>query len=191
VDSLKIVEFNVFVQAASQLLYAVKGVQVQPFVLEVSPEALREDVVECTSSSIHAYGNALLLQQASEGLRCELRPLVRIEDFRCAEILQCLLQGIDAEVNAHGVRQPVGQHPAAVPVDNGRQIHEAEPGGDVCDVGAPHVVGAGHIHVLEQIRIGLVPRMRFAGHWSRGYPMYAHPAHQFDDAFPADRGSRP
>ena len=159
--------------------------------LEISPEALREDVVECTASAIHAYGNAFLRQQACESLRCELRPLIRIEDFRSAEILQCLLQCIDAEVNAHGVRQPVGQHLAAVPVNDGRQIHEPESGGDVGDVGAPNVVGAGRLHVLEQIRIGPVLRMRLAGHWPGGDSMYAHLAHQSDDAFPADRGSRP
>ena len=67
-NSPEIVESNVFPEACPKFPDAVKGVKGKPFVLDVSPEAFCEDVVERAPASVHAYGHAMRLEHPSEGL---------------------------------------------------------------------------------------------------------------------------
>lgn len=52
-----------------QFPYAVKRMQIEPFVLDVPPEAFGEYVVKGASATVHAYGHPVLLQQPGERLR--------------------------------------------------------------------------------------------------------------------------
>ena len=46
------------------------------------PEPFDEDIVEDSALTVHADGNAMVLENVGEFLACELRSLVGIEDVR-------------------------------------------------------------------------------------------------------------
>lgn len=64
--SPEIVKINVFLQTKTELLDALKGMEIEPFVLDVSPEAFSEDVVERAPAPVHAYGHAVRLEYSSK-----------------------------------------------------------------------------------------------------------------------------
>ena len=130
------------------------------------------------SSAVHADPNAMLFKNTCEGLTGELDTLISIEDFWRSVALQGLLQGIDTEVCVHGVGDPPGQHLAAVPVDNGDQVHEAPGQRNIADICCPHLVWAIDLQALEQVRIHLAPVARNAGSGARIHRLNVHGAHQ-------------
>ena len=82
----------------------------------------------------------MVFQQARKHEARELAPLVRIEDVRCAIPGDRLLDGVQAEVSGQRVGQLSRQHPAAGPVQDGEQIHEATLHRNVRDVRHPDVI---------------------------------------------------
>jgi hypothetical protein len=58
------------------------GMQVNFFVLDLAPDQFDEHVVAPAALSIHADGDALLLQSTDEGLACKLTTFVGVEDLR-------------------------------------------------------------------------------------------------------------
>ena len=57
VNSLEIIENNIEIKALPQFPYAVKRMQIEPFVLDVPPEAFGEYIVKGASATVHAYGH--------------------------------------------------------------------------------------------------------------------------------------
>src|SRR5687768_2450054 len=82
------------------------GVEVDLLVLERTPHALDEHVVEPAALAVHADLDAVLAQYPREGLGGELRPLVGVEDLRRRVARERLLERIDAEARLQRVRQP-------------------------------------------------------------------------------------
>jgi hypothetical protein len=80
-------------EANQQLRHAGVVVDVEVLVLDRAPQSLHENVVKRTPPPIHAHANALGLQPAGEGLGGELRPLIRVEDLRLAELPRVLQSG--------------------------------------------------------------------------------------------------
>lgn len=74
-----------------------------------------------------------------------------------------LVQGCDAEVCLQRVRDAPRQNLACVLVHDGDQIEEATSHRQVCDVGAPNLVGPIHAQAAQQIGVNPVPLRRFAG----------------------------
>ena len=91
-----------------------------------------------------------------ERLGSKLRSLVGVEDFRGAVAGNGFFHRFDAEAGIQRVREPVGEHLAAVPVDHGCEIEKAFRHRDVRNVRRIDFAGFRHLRASEQIRIYLV-----------------------------------
>lgn len=127
--------------------------QIDLFILDRPADPLDENVVAPAAFAIHADGDALFFELPGEGFAGELRALIGVEDFRAFIPAEGFFEGLDAERNVHGDRQPPSQHAAAEPIDHRSQIDEAARHGDVADVHGPGLVGPGDGHTGQQIRI--------------------------------------
>ena len=81
------------------------GVQVDAFILQGPPEAFDEDVVDAPALSIHRDPDANPFQPVGPGEGRELRPLIAVHDLGRAELVDGLVQGLDAEVGFQGVNR--------------------------------------------------------------------------------------
>jgi hypothetical protein len=120
------------------------SVEINAFILQGPPQTLNEDVVDAASFAAHRDPAADPFQQVGPGEGRELRPLIGVHDLRRAELLDRLVQRLDAEVSLQGVRYPLGQYLSGEPVHDGDQIEEAAAHGQVGDVGAPNLIGPFH-----------------------------------------------
>ena len=84
-----------FDQAAVLLKPVGCRAQVDPLVLHRPPQALDEDVVVATTTSIHADLDPMIEQHPREFFARELRTLVGIEDLGLAEPGERFAQGVD------------------------------------------------------------------------------------------------
>jgi hypothetical protein len=103
----EVVEFEVATNARSRFVEVFVGMQENFFVLERAPDALDEDVVDASTSAVHADRDSSAAQYAGERLRGELRALVGVEYCRLWKARQRLLQRLHAE----GALQRVGEPP--------------------------------------------------------------------------------
>jgi hypothetical protein len=78
--------------------------------------------------------------------------------------------------------QPPGEHIAAEPVHNGDQIDIAAWHTDIRDVRRPYLIGVHNGYVLQQIRVDVVFRVRFAGVGLAVKRFQSHAAHETADA---------
>ena len=154
--------------------------QVHLLVLEASPEALDEHVVDPAALPIHADGDAAALEHAGERQAGEGAALVRIEDLRPTVKLEGLVEGLHAEAAVRRVGKPPGEDPAAVGVHDRHQVREAGAHGDVRYVRHPHLIRAGDLHPTQQVGVDLVarPETRPRGPGLRVDRLDAHQPHQ-------------
>ena len=83
--ALMIVEVEVAIQRREQIRATGEVAGINEFVLQTAPQALDKNVVQGATSSVHADGDAALLQRRQKIGRGELRPLIRIPDFGLTE----------------------------------------------------------------------------------------------------------
>lgn len=113
--------------------------QVDVLVLHRAPQSLHEDIIQGTAPAVHADEDLVLSQQVSEVGAGELGPLISVE-YTGLLGRERRLQRLNAEGSIQGIGQPPGEHIAAVPVEDGHQIHEAHGHGYVGNVGGPDEV---------------------------------------------------
>src|SRR5450631_4165623 len=92
-----IVEVEVTADRCAGLADTVVGPQIHLLVFDAAPQPLDEDVVTPGAFAVHADGDLVFDQHASECSAGELAALIRIEDLRLAVTSQSILQGLDAE----------------------------------------------------------------------------------------------
>jgi len=141
-----VVEPEIFPEAPGKIPDRFVVVQVEPFVLERAPEAFNKNVIKGSSPAIHADSDIPFLQWSEESLAGELASLVGIEDLRLS-FFKGSGEGFNAKRCIQGVRKLPGKDKAAVPVNNGDQIHKAFLHSAVGDVRAPYLIGAGNLKV--------------------------------------------
>ena len=139
------------------------GVQVDAFILQGPPEAFDEDVVEAAPLAVHRDPGADPLQPVGPCEGRELRALIGIHDVRWAELVDRLVQRLDAEVGFQRVGDAPGQHLSGEPVHDSDQIQEALFHRQIGDVGAPDLIGPLHPQAAQQIGVGLVSLRGLAG----------------------------
>ena len=159
VRSTAIVELEVLADRYSRFRDRVVRLEVDLLVLHRFPQPLHEHVVAPGALAIHADADAVVPEQTRERLTRKLAALVGVEDVRCAVALDRFLDRLDAEVGLHRDRDSVGQHPAGVPVDHGREIHEALAHRDIGDIHGPDLVGPGNREMAQQVWIDRVAGM--------------------------------
>ena len=99
-----VVEAKVGVEPGLGLPSVRVSLQVDLFVLHCPPQPLHKDVVSVPPFPVHADSNTIPLDKPGKGLAGELAPLVGVEDLRLS-FAQCLLEGLEAEVDIQGVGQ--------------------------------------------------------------------------------------
>lgn len=119
-----VIEVHPPLNASAGLGHGVVGVKIGFLIFETAPQALNEDVIHLAPLSIHADLYAMLLECSGEYFAGELTALVSIENVGWAILRQRLVESLDAERRVEGVGQPPGKHFR-----------------DVCDIGAPDLIG--------------------------------------------------
>ena len=79
-----VVVTEVVLQPSTGFVQVGIGVEIDLLVLETSPEAFDEHIVDPATFTIHADPDAVALEHAGERLSGELCTLVGIENLRCA-----------------------------------------------------------------------------------------------------------
>lgn len=156
--------------------------QIDAFIFQRPPQPLDEDVVEQPTLPIHRDPHARPAQSIPPSEGRELRSLIGIHDFGRAELVDGLIQGLDAEVRLQRVRDPPGQNLASVPVLDRHKVKEPAPHGQVGDVRTPDLIWTVHPQPPEQIWIGLVSFRRPAGVGPLVDWHQSHKPHQPPDA---------
>ena len=87
---LAVVEHKVVTQTQKQLAHRGIAFEVNVLVLDVAPQPLDKDVVKSAATPVHADGDALALEYASEVRAGELRALVTVKYVGLAEVAQRL-----------------------------------------------------------------------------------------------------
>ena len=159
---LVIVELEVAVQSRLQVWDVSIVVEVDVLVLDRAPQAFDEDIVQSSTSAVHADLDVCTLQDAGELDGCELHPLVCVKDHWNG-LSQCLPQCNPTEQAVQGVRQLPGQDVATEPVEDGHQVHKATPHRHVGDVGTPDLARPRNREAAKQVRVPPVARRRHAG----------------------------
>ena len=149
----RVVELDMARNRAPRFAHRVVGSEVYLLVLQRLPEALDEHVVAPCPLAVHADGNAMALELLRELQARELAALVGIHDLGLAVAGHGLLQRLHAEVCGQRVRESECQNPAARPVHDGAEVHEAPAHRDIGDVQRPDLVGPLARHVSEQIGV--------------------------------------
>src|SRR5262245_31286233 len=99
-----VVEVQIASDQSAGLADAVVGAQIHLLVLDAAPQPLDEHIVAPGAPAVHADGDPVFDQHASECRAGELAALVRVEDLRLAVMCQSMLQRLDAECRLHGYR---------------------------------------------------------------------------------------
>ncbi len=149
---------------ASGLCHALVGLQVHLLVLQAPPQPLDENVVQPAALAVHRDRYTVVFENAGdEGFGGELGALVGVEDLRSAVGEEGLLEGLDAEVALHRVREPPREHAPAVPVDYSDQIQKTFFHWDEGNIGRADLPRAVDGKAPPAIRILLVGRARRRG----------------------------
>ena len=80
----RIVEVEIAPDRRACLGSGVIGSEIDLLVFDAAPQPLDEDVVPPSALAVHADGDPVFDQRASEGRAGELAALIRVEDFRLA-----------------------------------------------------------------------------------------------------------
>ena len=80
--SLVVVEVKVLMEPVMELLTGLVQVDVYVLILDRPPQALDKDIVETSSSPVHADSDVVLAKKLGKGFTGELRALVGIEYLR-------------------------------------------------------------------------------------------------------------
>jgi len=139
--------------------------EVNVFVFHSSPQPLDEDIVMGSTPTVHADPHSGFFESGDEGIGRELSPLVGIEYLRQAGF-HCLMQAVQTELAVQGVGYFPGDDVTGEPVHDCHEVHESLPHPDVCDVGAPDLVGTANLDLPKQIGVDL---MLMAGHRGLGF----------------------
>src|SRR4029077_10716609 len=154
-----VVKSEVLTDRSASLADAVVAPQIHLLVFDAAPQPLDEDVVPPGALAVHADGDPVLDQHASECRAGELAALVGVEDLWLAVAGESVLQRLDAECRLHRDRYAPRQYAAAEPIEHNGQIDEAALHRDVGDVHRPHLVWPRDLDAAQQIRIDFVPRL--------------------------------
>ena len=97
---LTIVEIEISSQAFDGVGDGFVIVQVDLFVFDATPKPLDKDIVQGSTSPIHADGDFMLFENSSEGATRELRSLISVK-YLGLRYLERSIQGAQTELALH------------------------------------------------------------------------------------------
>src|SRR5487761_119197 len=176
-ETLLIVKMKVAVHPSLSLPYCPVIPQVNFLIFQRAPQPLDKNVVQTSAPPVHTDPDLAHFQLAPEGFTGELRPLVRVEDFRLTPP-QCPPQRPQAESLFHRQRQRPAQHIPAEPIHHRHQVHKPAGHRNVGDIRAPDLVGSLHLQSPQQVRVDFM-RLRAPAQPRLGIDGFqAHHRHQ-------------
>jgi len=193
VQPLVVVRLEIFSQRTRRLRvgspryrFGVAGliiVQVHLLILHRAPQPFSEDVVEASAATVHADAQVRMSLEDREVLSTrELAALVGVVDLGDAEGERGL-DGLDAEPDRQTPRQPPRQDVPRIPVQDRHEVKPLALGAHVGEIRAPNLIGTANGHVPQEVRIGLVGRVRRTRLPARTQGLDAHHPHQALDPF--------
>src|SRR3978361_1279781 len=132
-----IVEVEVAPDRCARLGRCVVSPEINLLVFDATPQPLDKDVVPPSPFAVHADGDPVFDQDASEFRAGELAALIGVEDIRLAVASQSVFKRLDAERRLHCDRYAPRQYATAEPIEHNGQIDEAALHRDVGDVHRP------------------------------------------------------
>src|SRR5450830_1215424 len=99
--SAAVVEVQVAADRSAGLADAIVGPQIHLLIFDAAPQPLDEDIIPPGALAIHADGDPVFDQHASECSAGELAALIGVEDIRLAVPSYGILQRLDAERRLH------------------------------------------------------------------------------------------
>ena len=123
--------------------------QIDFLVLDGFPEPLDKHVISPAALAVHRDADTALFEHRGKCQAGELAALIGVENLRRTVAIQCLLQGVDAEVGGERIGYPPAQDLSCGPVDHRHQIHKAPGHGHEGNVGGPDLVRAVDTQDLE------------------------------------------
>src|SRR6202043_2635691 len=117
-----IVEVEVAPDRCAGLGGGVVGSEIHLLVFDATPQPLDEDVVPPGALAVHADGDSVFDQHASECRASELAALIGVADLRIAVASESVLKRLNAERRLHRDRYAPRQHATAEPVEHDGQI---------------------------------------------------------------------
>ena len=154
-----VVELNVAPKALSGFPGTGIVLQVDLFVLDGPPQALREYVVYRSTLPIHADLDAGILQSLDVLRACEMAPLVAVPD-RWPSLYQGSLDSSKDKPHLQPLIQLPTHNVAGEPVQDGHQIHPSPSQPNVGDINAPDVIGVAAYDIAQQVGINPVFHIR-------------------------------
>src|SRR6202034_893776 len=117
-----IIEVQVAADRSAGVADAFVGPQIHLLVFDAAPKPLDEHVVPPSAIAVHADGDPVFDQHASERRTGKLAALIRVEDLGLAIAGESVLKRLDAECRLHCDRNTPRQHATAEPVEHNSQI---------------------------------------------------------------------
>jgi hypothetical protein len=140
VRALEVVKVKVALQCRQEVDSAGEVAGINQFVLERAPQSLDENVVESSTTTIHADRDAALLKWSEELGGGELRALIGVPDFWLAEA-EGGVERSQAKAGFQGVGEFPTEHESAEPIHDRNQVEKAATHGNVSNIGTPDMIG--------------------------------------------------
>jgi hypothetical protein len=121
VGALEVVKVKVALQCREQVESAGEVAGIDQFVFERAPQSFDENVVESSTTTIHADRDAALLKRCEELRRGKLRALVGVSDFGLAKAESGVERG-HAEAGLQGVGEFPTEHESAEPIHDRNHV---------------------------------------------------------------------
>ncbi len=153
--AVEVIESDPFCDAGTSLLDVLVCSQIDLFVLQTSPQAFDENVVQEAALAVHADCHLSVLKDFGEVIAGELRTLIGVEYLGLA-VHKGIFQCFRTEACFHRVREPPGQYEPAVPIDDGDQVQKTLSHWDVGYVCRPDLVRVVDRNAAQQVRVDLI-----------------------------------
>ena len=180
-----VVPLKVVSDVGARGAHAVIGFEVNPFVLHAAPETFNKDVVAPGAAPVHRQLAAFGEHRVGEFGGRELAALIGVDDLGRAVAGEGLLDDLSGVTGLQRDGYLVREHAAAGDIHHGGEVDEAARHRNVGRIQRPHLVRVGDGQPAQQIRINLVPRVRFAGARLRCQRLNTHAMHERGDVTPA------
>ena len=176
-NSLRVIENEVFIEASTGFRDSQILVEVDLLIFDCPPETFDEDIVINPAPAIHTDADALSGENLRELPAGKLGTLIGIENLRLGN-LQRLFQGFYAKIRIHCGRNIPSQDIAAIPVHDGNKIDKTLLQTNIRQINGPDLIRMIDNDISQQIRILLMLWMGFAQILLRINRLQTHLAHQ-------------
>ncbi len=186
--AFRVVEGEPVPNSFSGMARSLVFVEVHRFILDASPEPLREDVVRGSTFPVHTDLDVPGKEAIEIAVTGEVRSLVTVENGRRSG-RKSPIHCVQDKRHFQGLIQLPRDNKPGMPVDDGHKIHPSLNQADVSDVDSPDMVRILGGNIAKKIRIDLVFQSPLAEIWPGMDSFDSHFPHGSLDAGSSHRES--